>query len=80
MCVACWDRITLDRRRLEDAHIIYAVLNVMTWYPDKFGPEAKAFRPANFNEVLSRITPIYHTCFSERYAGTYVCMLLYIYV
>ena len=62
-------RIPLDRRRLEDAHMIYAVLNVLNWYPTKFGPEEKILKPAHFNEILSEITPIFHKCFSERYAG-----------
>jgi len=64
------DRIILDRRRLEDAHMIYAVLNVFGWYPAKFGPEQKVIRPSHFNEILGKITPIFHQCFSEQYAGT----------
>ena len=35
------DRITLNRRRLEDVHMIYAVLNVINWYPVNFSPEAR---------------------------------------
>ena len=34
------DRLKLDRRRLEDAHIIYAALNVMNFYPDAFTKDA----------------------------------------
>lgn len=55
--------MSLDRRRLEDAHIIYAVLNVMRWYPDGFSEEDKILKPAHFNDMLS------HRCFSEKYAG-----------
>ena len=70
------DRITLDRRRLEDAHMIYAVLRVLSWYPAKFGPEQKVFRPSCFNKILRHITPKFHQCFSERHAGTAVCQLI----
>ena len=63
------DRITLDRRRLEDAHMIYAVLKVFAWYPAKFRPEERVLKPAHFNEILSQITPAFHRCFSEKYAG-----------
>ena len=66
------DRIILDRRRLEDAHMIYAALNVLSWYPTNFGPEQKIFRPSYFNEILGHITPTFHQCFSERYAGTVI--------
>jgi len=63
------NRITLDRRRLEDAHMIYALLNVMNWYSVEFGPEEQVIKPAHFNEILSQKTPKFHKCFSERYAG-----------
>jgi len=63
------DRITLDRRRLEDVHMIYAVLNVMAWYPEHFKVETNMLKPTNFNEVLSHITPIFHGCFSQKYTG-----------
>ena len=65
------DRINLDRRRLEDAHIIYAVLDVMRWYPTGFSEEDKILKPAHFNNILSHLTPTFHKCFSERYAGWY---------
>ena len=63
------DRMSLDRRRLEDAHIIYAVLNVMRWYPNGFSEEKKILKPAHFNDILSHLTPLFHKCFSEKYAG-----------
>lgn len=62
-------RMSLDRRRLEDAHIIYAVLNVMRWYPNGFSDEDKILKPAHFNDILSHLTPVFHKCFSEKYAG-----------
>jgi len=74
------ERITLDRRRLEDAHMIYAVLNVMAWYPESFGPETRKLKPTNFNEVLSHITPIFHECFSEKYTGTHILAYLHRYI
>jgi len=63
------NRVTLDRRRLEDAHMIWAVLTVMEWYPENFGPEAMMLRPAHFNDSLSQITLRFHKSFSEKYAG-----------
>lgn len=66
------DRLKLDRRRMEDAHMIYAVLNVMNFYPDAFTKDDKLFRPAHFNEVLCAITPKFYKCFSEMYSGMYV--------
>ena len=62
-------RVSLDRRRLEDAHIIYAVLNFMMWYPNGFSEEDKILRPAHFNDILGHLTPVFHKCFSEKYAG-----------
>lgn len=62
----------LDRRRLEDAHMIYAVLHVLNWYPAKFRYNENRIRPSHFNEVLSCVTPIFHNGFSERYAGMLV--------
>ena len=62
-------RMSLDRRRLEDAHIIYAILNVMRWYPNGFSDVDKILKPAHFNDILSHLTPVFHKCFSEKYAG-----------
>ena len=66
------DRLKLDRRRLEDAHMIYAVLNVMNYYPDAFTKDDKSFRPAHFNKVLCAISPKFYKCFSDMYSGWYV--------
>ena len=63
------DRMSLDRRRLEDADIIYAVLNVIRWYPNEFSEEDKILKPAHFNDMLSHLTPVFHRCFSEKYTG-----------
>ena len=49
--------------------MIYAALTVFDWYPTKFRPEERVLKPAHFNEILSRITPVFHRCFSEKYAG-----------
>lgn len=59
----------LDRRRLEAAHIMYAVLRVISWYPVSFGAHLKEFKPAHFDNILKEITPIFHKCFSREYAG-----------
>ena len=52
------DRITLDRRRLEDAHMIYAVLNVMVWYPEHFKVETN-MQSHNSNISWVLFTEIY---------------------
>ena len=61
----------MDRRRLEFAHLLYAVLKVSLWYPtipllDLDGDLDE--------KMLQLITP-YHKAFSEKYAGTCVYML-----
>lgn len=50
--------------------MIYAVLNVINFYPDAFIKEDKVLRPVHFNKVLSTITPRFYKCFSEMYSGT----------
>ena len=69
------DRLRLDRRRLEDAHMIYAVLNVMNFYPDAFTKDDKLFRPAHFNKILYAVTPTFYKCFSEMYSGMCACII-----
>lgn len=65
--VLVWDRIKLDRRRLEAAHLLYAILNVTEWY---FGLKDKFhFTRGNLDDAIDKITPLYHNAFSKEYAG-----------
>ena len=61
-------RQKLDRRRLEAAHLLYAVLTVSLWYPHII--PSVCLDDDLDSKLLQLISP-YHRAFSEKYAGTY---------
>lgn len=64
----CWyeNRLKLDRRRFEEGHIKFCVLDVYKQYPNAF---PKWIIQGSIQETLDKITPVYYTAFSEKYAG-----------
>ena len=57
-------RLCLDYRRLEEAHLKYSVLKVRKDYPDCFSNLAMHY---NVNETLEEIGPLYYKAFCDRY-------------
>ena len=51
-------RLKVDMRQLEDAHVMYAVLIVMKWYPAAFDEKLHNFQLAHFNNTLSEVTAV----------------------
>ena len=62
------NRLTLDRRRLEEAHMRFCILDVLQRYP-KLSPIFKLH--CNLQKNLDYITPSYYDAFSQRYAGKF---------
>ena len=60
-------RARLDYRRLEEAHLKFAVLNVYQRYPSNFLSMAMY----SVADTLEEITPIFYKAFEERYAGLF---------
>jgi hypothetical protein len=63
------NRNAMDRRRLEMAHLEYAVLYVCSWYPDDFQKSKLPFKPGSIDDTIDSVCCIYHTAFSSKYAG-----------
>ena len=60
------DRLSLDRRRLEEAHMRFCILDVFQRYPQTF-PTWKILPSLQRN--LDEIIPHYFSAFSTKYAG-----------
>lgn len=58
-------RARLDYRRLEEAHLKFAVLNVYKRYPSNF----LSMKLYSITDTLAEITPIFYKAFEARYAG-----------
>ena len=56
------ERYMLDRRRAEAGHIQYAILRVVSWYPEILATE-KLTLHANTDETLSTVVSLYHGAF-----------------
>lgn len=61
------ERNRLDRRRLEDGHLQYAMLKVIAAYPERFSLKEISFK--NIGDALLRVTPTFHEAFTARFAG-----------
>lgn len=61
-------RHKLDRRRLEDAHLKYALLLIVADYPDVFN-KLDMMVSSNIQETLQSITSKYYCGFQNRYAS-----------
>lgn len=62
-------RDAMDRRRLEMAHLEYAVLRVCSWYPHHFDVSRLSFQPGSVDDTIDAICAGYHIAFSTKYAG-----------
>ena len=60
-----YTRAQLDRRRLEEAHLKYCILQVYRRYPKHFTEWRISSSVAH---TLDEITPTFFTAFSQRYA------------
>ena len=63
------ERLKMDRRRLECAHIRFAILKVARWYPDCFTIENIMFS-GNESITLQEFVPLYQKTFHQKYSGT----------
>lgn len=64
-----YNRAQLDRRRLEDAHLKYSILQVYRRYPKHFTEWCIS---ASVSHTLDEITPTFFTAFSQRYACKFI--------
>ena len=62
-----YERKKLDRRRLENAHLQYAVLKVVKAYPEQLQIQDISLK--DLNDTLIRITPIFHEAFISQFTG-----------
>ena len=65
------NRASLDRRRLEDAHIKFAVLQIMMWYSKSMSSKDFPLM-SDMNSVLQTFTSKYYEIFTAQYAGTFL--------
>lgn len=70
-----YDRLRLDRRRLESAHLLFAALKVHSWYTHSL-PTLK-FKLGELDQVLLELVPSYHSAFSTTYTGMSYCSISY---
>ena len=61
------DRDALDKRRLEEAHMRFCILDVLKRYPQLSPTLLKLY--SSLQQSLDDITPLYYNAFSSRYAG-----------
>ena len=60
----CKDRLSLDRRRLDEGHLKYCILMVCSYYPDAF-PSWNI--SSNILSTIDNITPVYYNYFTKRF-------------
>lgn len=60
------NRQCVDRRRLEEAHLRYCILDVYKRYPAAF---PHGLISTNLQQTLDDITPTYYEAFTQKYAG-----------
>jgi len=63
------NRLRMDRRRLECAHIRYAILRTVQWYHDDIQIANITFH-SNPTQTLLEFTPIFQKLFHHNYSGT----------
>lgn len=57
----------MDRRRFEDAHLKYAALKVVSWYPSMFKLEDLDLS-MSINSLLTSVTASYYSTFTRKYS------------
>ena len=73
MVCNCSDRRSLDRRRLESAHLRFAILTIQESFPDIFSH--KIITP-DIQTILAEINYKFYLAFRQRYAGVF-CLFRY---
>ena len=66
----------MDRRRLESAHIRYAILRVCDWYNTDYSYSETPFSTDD-NATLNELMPTYHDNFQKKYSSTCNKLALY---
>ena len=61
----------MDRRRLEHAHVRFALLNVTQWYKESFIGVSIMFSSDQSEATLLEFTPLYQAAFYKKYSGMY---------
>ena len=61
-------RASLDRRRLEDAHLKFSVLQTISWYPESLRLHDIPIT-SDVNVMLQRFIRTYYNQFTAKYAG-----------
>lgn len=61
-------RLRMDRRRLESAHIRYAILKVIQSYSDQLSVASTVFH-SNPSVTLLEFTPTFQKLFHGKYSG-----------
>ena len=61
-------RRQMDRRRFEAAHLKYASLKMVSWYPDTTSYNCVKFE-GDVTDTLNEITPPLFSSFEANYAG-----------
>lgn len=61
-------RFRLDRRRVEEAHFQFAILQVASWYPRVLNVKELCLH-ADTQDTLSSVVPVYHAQFLTSYAS-----------
>lgn len=73
------ERYKLDRRRVEAAHMQYAILQVISWYPALFSAR-EVLLHTDTDETLTGVVSLYHGAFMAHNASKANCASLsYIY-
>ena len=68
MVCKCSDRRSLDRRRLESAHLRFAILTIQESFPEIFSD--KAITP-DVQTILAEINYKFYLAFRQKYAGIF---------
>ena len=66
-------RLRMDRRRLEEAFLQYALLKVAEWYPLDMSMH-KLHLHDGLSQLLLQVTPSFHEAFTKKYSGMYIAI------
>ena len=62
-------RIRLDRRRLESAHLKYAMLRLQSRHP--LTSKIPIKMTSDVSDMLQKFTPVFYEAFSKAFSGEY---------
>ena len=62
------DRLKLDRRRLEAGHLLFAVINLIEWYPEDF--KQTKLEMEQLGRLTLDVPPTYQSVFCRQYTST----------